>query len=66
MSEIVYRSNVSLKRIDGPIREAMLPAKPDPVTFGVHSEIAEHYQVDPERYAPHPATLDYLVAAACG
>jgi len=36
------------------------------VMFGVHSEIAAHYGVDPERYTPHATTLDYVVAAAGG
>jgi hypothetical protein len=34
--------------------------------FGVHSEIAAHYGVDPQVHAPHAATLDYIVAAAAG
>jgi hypothetical protein len=66
MSDIVYRSRASVTRIDGPIRHAKLPACDEPVTFGVHDEIAAHYKIDPERYAPHAATLDYIVAATCG
>lgn len=66
MSDVAYRSRVSVRRIDGPIRHAKLPAEPDPVTFGVHDEVAAHYKVDPDRYPPHATTLDYVVAAACG
>lgn len=66
MGNVVYRSRVSVRRIEGPIRTASLPAEANPVTFGVHDEIAEHYQIDPERFAPHAATLDYIVAATCG
>jgi len=37
-----------------------------PVKFGVHSEIAEHYGVDPQVHEPHATTLDYVVAATAG
>jgi hypothetical protein len=37
-----------------------------PTLFGVHSEIARHYGVDPNVHEPHAATLDYIVAAAAG
>jgi uncharacterized OsmC-like protein len=38
----------------------------DPVLFGVHSEIAANYGVDPNVHAPQATTLDYVVAAAAG
>ena len=38
----------------------------EPVAFGVHSEVAEHYGVSAEQYPPHATTLDYVVAAAGG
>ena len=67
MSEdIVYTSQVHIERIKGPVRRAFLPAEPDPTFFGVHSEIAEHYGVDPEEYEPRATTLDYVVASAGG
>ena len=55
-----------VERIKGPLRRAHLPAESDPVLFGVHSEIAEHYGVDPDVHEPHTTTLDYVVAAAGG
>jgi hypothetical protein len=64
--EVVYTSNVRIERIKGPLRRAYLPQKEEPVFFGVHSEIAEHYKVDPKVLEPHATTLDYLVAAAAG
>ena len=64
--ETVYTSRVRIERLEGPLRHAWLPAEGQPVTFGVHSEIAEHYGVDPNRFAPHATTLDYVVAAAGG
>jgi hypothetical protein len=48
------------------MRLAYLPAEKEPVVFGVHSEIAEHYKVSPDAFPPHAATLDYVVAAAGG
>ena len=63
---VAYRSVVRIERIKGSLRRAYLPAEPQPVFFGVHSEIAEHYGVDPQINEPHAATLDYLVAATAG
>jgi hypothetical protein len=63
---VVYRSRVRIERERGPVRRAYLPQEPSPVFFGVHSEIAEHYGVDPAEFPPHAATLDYVVAAAAG
>lgn len=66
MGEVVYRSKVQVVRNKGPLREARLPELDRPITFGVHSEIAEHYGVSPEDFPPDATTLDYLVAAAAG
>lgn len=64
MSEdVVYTSKVRIERIKGPLRRAYLPVESEPVSFGVHSEIAAHYGVDTNVLAPHAATLDYVVAA---
>lgn len=64
--EITYTSRVRIERLRGPLRRAWLPAESEPTMFGVHSEIAAHYGVDPERFAPHATTLDHVVAAAGG
>lgn len=66
MGDVVYRSHVEIVRKRGPLREARLPALDHPVTFGVHSEVAEHYGVSAEEYPPDATTLDYLIAAAGG
>lgn len=66
MEEVVYRSRVKVERLEGPLRRAVLPARAEPIYFGVHSEIAEHYGLDPEGLEANPTTLDYLVAAAAG
>ncbi len=66
MSDVVYTSEVSIERRRGFLRLATLPAESEPVPFGVHGAIAEHYGVSPEVADPHAATIDYVVAAAGG
>ena len=66
VSEVVYNSRVKVEPVEGKIRRAHMPAKEEPVFFGVHSEIAEHYGVSADVEEPHPSTLDYLVAATGG
>ncbi len=65
-SQVVYTSRVRIERQVGPLRLAYLPAEKDPVVFGVHSEVAEHYKVSPGACPPRATTLDYVVAAAGG
>jgi len=65
-NQVAYVSRVRIERQIGPIRLAYLPAEKDPVAFGVHSEVAEHYRVPPEKFPPRATTLDYVVAAAGG
>lgn len=64
--EVVYVSKVRIERVKGPYRRAYLPVESEPVAFGVHSAIAEHYGTDLKVHEPHSATLDYVVAAAAG
>ncbi|CAN5901600.1 hypothetical protein BH23ACT11_BH23ACT11_21020 [soil metagenome] len=66
MSEAKYVSKVKVEPVEGKIRRAEVPGEDDPVIFGVHSEVAEHYGVSPDEEEPHATTLDYLVAAAGG
>jgi hypothetical protein len=66
MSEVVYRSVVRIERVKGPVRKAYLPAESEPVIFGVHGAIAEHYKVFPTIAEPRATTLDYIVASAAG
>ncbi len=66
MSAVAYRSHVRIERVKGPLRRAYLPAEPQPVLFGVHGAVAEHYKVPPNVLEPHATTLDYIVAAAGG
>ena len=66
MGEVVYRSVVRMERMKGPVRRAYLPAESEPVIFGVHGAVAEHYKVPPNAFEEHATTLDYIVAAAAG
>ena len=64
--DVAYRSEVRVERVRGPIRRAWLPGRTEPVTFGVHGAIAEHYGVSPGDYPPDTTTIDYVIAAAAG
>lgn len=66
MRDVVYRSEVTIERERGPIRQARIPGNAGPVAFGVHGAIAEHYGVDAADYPPTATTIDYVVAAAGG
>jgi hypothetical protein len=67
MSDVVYVSKSRLVRQRGPLRIALLPGEPNPVTFSVHGAIAEHYKVDPSKLTEsHASTLDYVIAATAG
>ncbi len=64
MSHVVYTADIRIKRLKGPHRHAWLPALDGPVEFGVHSGIAAHYGVEPDREIT--TTLDYVMAATGG
>jgi uncharacterized OsmC-like protein len=63
---VTYVSRVRVEPVEGKVRRAYLPIQEEPVLFGVHSEVAEHYGVSPEAEETHDTTLDYLVAATGG
>ena len=66
MSDVVYSADIKIERVRGPLRLAYMPAEADPVCFGVHGAIAEHYGVSPDISEPHATTIDYVIAAAGG
>ncbi len=66
MTDVKYVSRVRVELVEGRVRRAYLPIQEEPIFFGVHSEVAEHYGVSPEEEESHDTTLDYLVAAAGG
>jgi hypothetical protein len=66
VGDVAYTSKVHVVRERGPLRTATVPGRDEPVTFGVHGEIAEHYGVAPNEYPFDATTIDYLVASAGG
>lgn len=66
MGDVVYKSEATIERLEGGLRRATLPAEREPIWFGVHDAVAEHYGRKPGTYDPHAATLDYVVAATAG
>ena len=66
MSAVGYESQVKISRLGGKHLAAWLPAGSEPVMFGVHGAIAEHYGVSQSDSEPHATTIDYVVAAAGG
>jgi hypothetical protein len=66
MGDVVYRSEVTVERVKGPLRRAHVPGEAEPVLFGVHGAIAEHYGRAPGSYDPHATTIDYVIAATAG
>ncbi len=66
MSQVVYRSEAVVERVQGSLRRARIPGEEAPVAFGVHGAIAQHYGRAPGSYDPHATTIDYVVAATAG
>lgn len=66
MGEVAYRSEVRIERVKGPGRGAYPPAESEPVVFGFHGAVAQHYKVPANAFEAHATTLDYIVAAAAG
>jgi hypothetical protein len=64
--QVVYTARVRIERVKGPHRRANLPAAAEPIHFGVHSEVAAHYNISPDVSEPRPTTLDHVIAAADG
>jgi hypothetical protein len=55
-----------VERLTGPLRRAELPGAAEPIWFGVHDEVADHYGVERGSDVERATTLDYVVAAAAG
>ena len=62
MTEPFYVSHVTIHKVEGVHRRAMLPAGGE-FDMGVHGRVKEHYRID----APDlPLPVDYVVASAAG
>jgi hypothetical protein len=61
--KVVYVSRSRIERAGGYLRRAFLPLEAQPVLFGIHSEVAQHYRAAPQEHEVHATTLDYVIAA---
>ncbi len=66
MGELAYVSEVRVERPGGPLRAAYLPGEQEPVVYGMHGAIAEHYGAQPGQFPSHASTIDLVVGAALG
>jgi hypothetical protein len=66
VGEVVYTCRTRVERLRGPLRAAHVPGSDEPIWFGVHDEVADHYGVERGGEAERTTTLDYVVAAAAG
>jgi hypothetical protein len=48
LADLAYISRVEVEQVEGKTRRVHFPAEEEPVLFGVHSEVAEHYGVSPD------------------
>ena len=66
MGELAYVSEVRIEREGGPIRRAYLPGEQEPVLYGAHGEVREHYGYPAGEFPDHATTLDHVVGATAG
>jgi len=64
MGDIIHQSEITISRVKGPTRKAVIKGFDQPVYYGVHGGIKGFYKVDPEE--EHAATLDHVVGAVGG
>ena len=66
MSDLAYVSDVRVERREGPLRAAYLPGEEQPIVYGMHGAVAEHYGMEPGSAPSHATTIDHVVGAALG
>ena len=64
MGKIVHTSHITITRVLGPTRKALIEGFAEPVYYGIHGGIKDFYKVEPEE--EHAATLDHIVGAVGG
>ncbi|MBI5014722.1 MAG: hypothetical protein HZB55_04435 [Deltaproteobacteria bacterium] len=64
MGSVVHTSRISITRVKGPVRKAVIEGLNEPVYYGIHGGIQKFYGVDPGE--EHAATLDHIVGAVAG
>lgn len=66
MGELAYVSQVRVERLGGSLRAAYLPGEQEPIVYGMHGAVAEHYGAQPGAEPSHASTIDHVVGAALG
>jgi uncharacterized OsmC-like protein len=61
-----YLGSVRIEQVAGPDRLGFLAGDSEPVVYGVHDEIAEHYKFDLARIQPRASTIDHIIGATAG
>lgn len=64
MSQLVHTSRMKIIQEERPNRRVYLEGFPEPIRYGVHSNIAAFYKMTPKEELP--ATLDHLIGAVGG
>ncbi|MEJ2364226.1 MAG: hypothetical protein P8075_17210 [Deltaproteobacteria bacterium] len=64
MAKVVHTSHITITRVKGPTRKALIKGFAEPVYYGIHGGIKDFYKVEPED--EHAATLDHIVGAVGG
>ena len=64
MGKVVHTSQITISRVKGPTRKALIKGFAEPVYYGIHGGIKDFYKVEPEKEPA--ATLDHIVGAVGG
>jgi hypothetical protein len=64
MGKIVHTSRITITRVEGPTRKAVVEGFKEPIFYGVHGGIKQFYGVEPKE--EHPATLDHIIGGVGG
>src|SRR2546421_13043186 len=55
-SPVVYRSEVRIERVKGPVRRGYVPGGAQPGGVGVHGAVGQHHKVAPRAGGAHRTT----------
>ena len=64
MGKLVHTSRITITRVEGPVRKALIEGFEEPVFYGVHGGIKRFYKLEPRK--EHAATLDHIIGAVGG
>ena len=64
MGKIIHTSRITITRVGGPTRKALVEGFKEPIFYGVHGGIKQFYGVEPKE--EHPATLDHIIGGVGG